>query len=288
MLRFIARYKTTAVGFLALVLPLVLLWYHGRYREDLTIYERTVMRFVSPAQNVMATAIGTVHTVWTDYVWVVGVQQENQQLRARNETLIGELQKRQELERENARLKALLKFKGERPDLVTVAARVVAKDVSPFHRILKIVISAGADHGARRYQPVVTERGVVGHIDKTVGQYAEVKLAVDAGSRISVNVEGTEIKGIVAGSGDRNTYQASFETAADAREIKPHAWLVTNGEDQRFPRGLRVGRLEETAPVHTEAGLRYTVTPAVNPSPLEQVLVVTSQVERIPSMEATP
>jgi rod shape-determining protein MreC len=288
MLRLIARYKTTVVGFLALVLPLVLLWYHGKFREEPTIYERTVVRFVSPAQQVMGGVIGSVATVWTDYIWLVGVQREAAELRETNEHLIGALQRREELERENARLKLLLKFKGERPDLVTVAARVVAKDVSPFHRILKIVISVGADHGVRRYAPVVTQRGVVGHIDKVVGRYAEVKLAVDSGSRLSVNVENTEIKGIAAGSGDKNTYLASFETSADGGDIPVGAWLVTNGEDQRYPRGLRVGKITEVPPQNEEVGLRYQVAPAVNPSRLEQVLVVTSQVERIPSMENDP
>lgn len=284
MLRLIARYKSTVVGFLTLVLPLVLLWYHGRVREEPTFYESAVMRFVSPAQAVTSTVIGAVSQVWVDYVWVVGVQQENRELRRRNDELIGELQKREELERESTRLKALLRFKGERPDLVTVAARVVAKDVSPFHRILKIKISAGADHGVRRYQPVVTQRGVVGHIDQTIGKYAEVKLAVDAGSRISVNVDGTEVKGIAAGRGDRNTYQAVFEASEEDRHVKAGSWLVTNGEDQRFPKGLRVGKIAEGEPMHEEAGLSYVVTPAVSPSRLEFVLVVTSQVERIPSM----
>ncbi len=285
MFRFIAQYKTTAVGFLTLVIPLVLLWYHGRQRPEPTIYERTLLRFTSPAQAVMSDVIGGVRTVWTDYVWVVGVQQENRELRKRNEDLIVEFQKREEFQRENRRLKELLKFKGERPDLITIAARVVAKDVSPFHRILKIKISAGANHGVRRYQPVITPRGVVGHIDKTVGEYAEVKLATDSGSRISVNIFGSEIKGVIAGSGDKNTYMASFETSDASRRIKADDLLVTNGEDERFPKGLRVGTIDPAAPLHEGSGMRYVVKPAVNPSGLEVVLVIVSQVERIPSMD---
>jgi len=283
--RFIAQYKTTAVGFLALVIPLVLLWYHGRQRVEPTVYERTLIRFTSPAQNVMGNAIGAVRTIWTDYIWVVGVQQENRELRLRNEELVGEFQKREELERENRRLKELLKFKGERPDLVTVAARVVAKDVSPFHRVLKIKISAGADHGVRRYQAVVTPRGVVGHIEKTVGEYAEVKLAADAGSRISVNILGRDTKGVVAGAGDRSTYLASFETSDTSRQAQANDLLVTNGEDERFPKGLHVGTIDSAPPLHEGSGLRYVVTPSVSAVALDFVLVVISQVERIPSMD---
>ena len=285
MFRFLSKQRATLVGFISLVLPLVLLWYHGRDRTDTTIYQRVLMRVTSPAQDVMGSVASGIRLVWSDYMWLVGVQEENRELRRKNEVMAGIVQDREQLKKENKRLKALLAYKGERPDLVTIAARVVAKDVSPFHRVLKIKMSAGSSHGVRRYQAVVTPSGVVGHVEKTLGDYAEVKLAVDAGSRISVNVEGKEIKGIVAGSGDRNTYVASFETVDPKRQIRPGDMLVTNGEDERFPKGLVVGYVHEAPPTPEESGLRYEVIPAVSFATLEEVLVVTSQVERIPTMD---
>ncbi len=285
MFRFISKQRATMVGFLSLVLPLVLLWHHSRERPDTTIYQRILMRVTSPAQYVMGTVATAFRTVWSDYTWLVGVQQENRELRRKNEVMAGVVQDREQLRKENKRLKTLLAYKGERPDLVTISARVVAKDVSPFHRVLKIKLSAGSGQGVRRYQAVVTPSGVVGHVEKTLGDYAEVKLAVDAGSRISVNVEGKEIKGLVAGSGDRNTYTASFETVDQKRQIRPGDMLVTNGEDERFPKGLVVGYVHQAPPTPEEAGLRYEVIPAVAFATLEEVLIITSQVERIPSME---
>ncbi len=286
MRRIFSRYRTTLVGFIVLVTPLVLLWYHGKRRDSTTIYERILMRMTSPAQTTMSDVIGAVHMVWTDYVWLVGVQDDNYDLLRRNEELETRLQKLDQLRKENRRLKTLLRFKGERHDLVTIAARVVAKDISPFHRVLKVKISAGTDHGVRRYQAVVSPvRAVVGHIEKTIGEYAEVKLSVDSGSRISVNVVDRDLKGIVSGSGDKNTYQASFETSDPDRQVRPGDLLVTNGEDERFPKGLIVGTVDKSEPTPEEGGLRYQVIPPINFGNLEYVLVVTSQVERIPNME---
>jgi rod shape-determining protein MreC len=282
------RYRQTLVGFVTLVAPLVLLWYHGRPRQEPTIYEKTVARFTGPAQNLMSNVIGTVRLIWGDYIWLVGVQQDSRELRTENEALRGQVQDREQLKKENQRLKKLLKFKGERPDLVTVAARVVAKDVSPFHRVLKVVLSAGAEHGVRRNQAVITPAGVVGHVERSVGRYAEVKLAVDTGSRISVNVADRDIKGIVAGAGDRNTYLASFETTDPRKGIQPGDMLVTNGEDERFPKGLVVGYVGSEAIRGEDSSRRYSVIPSVDLTALEFVLVVTSQVERIPSMEGNP
>ena len=284
MLRLLARYRTTMVGFMVLVAPLVLLWYHGKYREDTTVYERFLLRVTSPAQTSMSHVVGAVRSVWSDYIWLVTVQQQNQEIKRRNELLAGLVQDRTQLKKENRRLKALLKFKGDRPDLVTIAARVVAKDISPFHRVLKVTLSAGANDGARRYQAVITPAGVVGHIDKTIGSYAEVKLAVDSGARVSVNVADREIKGTVVGSGDKNTFEASFETSDPNRTVRAGDMLLTNGEDERFPKGLVVGYVHDAPPIQEEAGLRYVVIPAVNFGTLEHVLIVTSQVERIPTL----
>jgi len=287
MLRFLAKHRQTIVGFFVLILPLVSLWYHGLEHKEATVYQRTVMRMTSPAQNVMSDVIGAVVLVWTDYVWLVGVQEQNRVLRRQNEELRGVYQDRNQLRQENHRLKSLLSFKGERPDLETVTARVVAKDVSPYHRVLKIKISAGAKHGVRRYQHVITQAGVVGHIDKLAGEYAEVKLAVDSGARISVDVSDRDMKGTVLGAGDKNTYVASFITLTNERQVQPRDLLVTNGEDERFPKGLVVGYVDKALPRHEDGGHRYSVIPSVPFATLAEVLVVTSQIEQIPTLEDT-
>ena len=288
MFRFLARRRTTIVGFLMLTLPMLSLWYHGIDRADESVYERIVTRITSPAQHLMSNIIGVVATVWIDYTWLVGVQEENLRLREQHESYTGVVQDLEQLKKENRRLKSLLAFKGVRPDLVTIAARVVGKDVSSFHRVLKIKISAGSKDGVRRNQAVVTAAGVVGHIERTVGEYASVKLAVDAGSRIAVDVADRDIKGVVAGSGDKNTFVASFVTNDPKRKIGEGDMLVTNGEDERYPAGLVVGFIHGTLPRHEKAGMRYEVIPAVPFSTLSEVLVVTSQVERIPNMEDRP
>ncbi|HIA03648.1 MAG TPA: rod shape-determining protein MreC [Myxococcales bacterium] len=288
MFSFLGRHRAKIVGFLMLTLPLASLWYHGLSHKEDTVYERVLDRMTSPAQNFMSSVIGTVSTIWSDYVWLIGIQDENVRLRKQHETLSGLVQDREQLKKENRRLKALLAFKGEHPELVTVAARVVAKDVSPFHRVLKIKISAGANHGVRRNQPVVTSAGVVGHVDRTVGDYAVVKLAVDAGNHISVDVGERDIKGVVNGSGDKNTYLASFIASDPKRKIRPRDMLVTNGEDERFPRGLVVGYVGEAQPKQEESGRLYQVIPAVPFATLSEVLVVISSVERIPNMEDRP
>ena len=102
---FLGRYRAVLISFLTLVIPMVLLWYHGRPRVEPTIYEKTLLRFTTPAQAFMESIIGGVVGVWTDYVWLVSVQEENRDLRTVNQTLAGMVQDREQLKKENRRLK---------------------------------------------------------------------------------------------------------------------------------------------------------------------------------------
>ena len=111
---------------------------------------------------------------------------------------------------------------------------------------------------------------------------------MDAGNHISVDVGERDIKGVVNGSGDKNTYLASFIASDPKRKIRPRDMLVTNGEDERFPRGLVVGYVGEAQPKQEESGRLYQVIPAVPFATLSEVLVVISSVERIPNMEDRP
>ncbi|MBT9560300.1 MAG: rod shape-determining protein MreC [Myxococcales bacterium] len=278
-----ARYRRLTVLFLALVLPLVSLWYHSRPRPEPTLTERILMRFVNPAQSMMSSVVGTFSKVFVDYIWLVGVVEENRDLRRQNEVLAGMVQDRDQLRKENRRLKDFLRFKGERTDLESVTARVLAKDVSPFHRVLKVKISAGTTQGIERLQPVITPAGVVGHVEKVMGEYAEVKLTVDAGARVAVTIEGRDVKGSVVGSGDRNDYQAAFEVGDPNQEVKAGDMLVTSGEDERFPKGLVVGYVSDAPMRQDDIGVMFQVTPSVNFKTLEFVQIVTSHHEIAPS-----
>ncbi len=283
------RWRQTIVGFFCLVLPLVSLWYHGRARPEPTLIERFLMRLTSPAQHAMSGVVGSVTRVFTDYFWLVGVVEENRDLRRQNDVLAGLVQDRDQLKKENRRLKDLLRFKGERPDLQTVAAQVIAKDVSPYHRVLKVALSAGLDDGLERFQPVITPSGLVGHVERALGRYAEVKLAVDSDSRVAASVVGRDIKGTLVGAGDRGDFLAYFETLGESvapgeeqRPLRPGDRLVTSGEDERYPKGLAIGQIADGPPKQSDLGWVYPVIPSVNFRTLDLVQIVVDHIDTAP------
>ena len=268
------RYRTTAITFLVLTLPLFSLYFHGKRRAGNTPVETALLVMTSPVQAVAAEVMSTVEGVWSDYVWLVGLQEENDRLLREHEVLLGEALRAKKLLLENERLKKLLEFKKARTDIRTIAARVIGRDVSPYFRVVKVTLDTGTADDVQEGMPVITHEGVVGRISNTGAGWSDVMLAVDARSQINVTIAGKGVTGVLTGKGDRNEYGGKFSFLHRSQPVEKDDTVVTSGHDKVFPPGLEVGYV--ASDVERQDGLYYVydVTPAVNFSTLEEVLIV--------------
>lgn len=277
------RYRTTAITFLVLVLPLFSLYFHGKRRAGNSPIETGLLIVTSPVQAVAHDALGTVEDVWSDYVWLVGLSEENERLQREHEVLLGEALRAKKLLLENERLKKLLEFKKARTDVRTIAARVIGRDISPYFRVLKVTLDTGTTDHVTEGMPVITHEGVVGRISNTGAGWSDVMLAVDARSQINVTIAGKGVTGVLTGRGDRNEYGGKFSFLHKSQPVEKDDTVVTSGHDKVFPPGLEVGYI--ASDIEHQDGLYYVydVTPAVNFSTLEEVLIV---VDRSPDPTA--
>ena len=179
-----------------------------------------------------------------------------------------------ELGLENARLRALLDFKKARRDLRTVAAHVLAEDVSPFARVLRIHLDAGAEDGLREGMPVVAAEGLVGRVRQVSDGVGQVMLTVDARSSVNVKVAGKGVTGNLQGTGDEESYTARLTFLHKVDKLEVGDAVVTSGHDRVFPPGIEVGYIRSLE--ERQRGLYYElqVAPAVNFSTLDEVLIV--------------
>jgi rod shape-determining protein MreC len=197
------------------------------------------------------------------------------------------------LERENARLRELLK--GER----TVyeygpLARVVAPVGDQFTD--RVMINAGTEDGIEAQQPVVVgESTLVGRTTKVSKNTAEVMLLTDqlfhAGVRIIPPAQFDPASGelspaVTAGDvsyGEGlvgNNLEGYF--GVDYVDLSDRAekgdYVVTSGRaggrDLLFPPGLLVGTVESVSSQDIEQFKKIVVEPAANPDDLEEVRVI--------------
>ena len=201
---------------------------------------------------------------------------------AENEALRAEVARLQEEKtrligvlQENERLRRLVGFKRKRDDLELVPARVVARDVTPYFRVLKVSLQADAELEPR--MPVVVAEGVVGQIHRIYGRFADVIVVSDPRSRIDVLSQRTRARGVVEGLGHESDYLARVGYLSEKDEVRVGDVMVTSGMGGIFPRELVVGRIAEID--RAERGLfqEARVEPSVDFARLEEVFVVVSE-----------
>lgn len=281
MREFFQRHRTKIVTFGALMLPLFLLYVHGRHPRKTTVIEKGLMQVTGPAQAAAETMISGLSDVWSGYVALIDVKEENERLEEQVSVLTGEALRAKELEMENERLRELLKFKRARKDLQTISAHVIGKDVSPYARVVRVAIDVGEGDGVLEDMPVVSREGLVGRVSHIAGRYAEVMLVADARSSVSVKVAGKGVTGAMEGTGTGNDYTARLLFLHKAQPLEVNDTLVTSGHDKIFPAGIEVGYILSLDERQRDVYYEVEVAPAVNFSTLEEVMVVTGTVDAV-------
>jgi len=282
MREFLARHRRTIIAAIGLIVPLFLLYVHGRSPRKTTIVEKALMRITGPAQSAAQSMLSGISGLWSGYVALVGVESDNESLRKQIAEMSAETEKARNLETENERLRQELDFKTKRRDLRLVSAHVIGKDLSPYGRVLRVAVDAGETQGLAEGMPVISAMGLVGRILKVSGSYGEVLLTVDARSIVNVRVLDKGVIGTVTGTSSPYNYVARMSYLHRAEPLEVGDLLVTSGHDKLFPPGLHVGVIRSLEERQRDLEYELQVTPSVNFADLEVVQVVVSVEEAPP------
>ena len=157
-------------------------------------------------------------------------------------------------------------------------ARVIAADMSPYFRVLRLRLETEVDT-IEPEMPVVSAEGVVGRIERVDGKFCDVMLTIDPRSRIDILTQLNRSRGILTGSGDEKSYSGKIAYLLRRDEVEEGELVVTSGRAGTFPKELPVGKI--TAINTKSYGLyqEVTVEPVVDFSRLEEVYIITGIAE---------
>ncbi len=279
MENFFARYKNVLTLALVLLLEFVLLAVQVRPQlPGASVADQAGVRalrlgvhtVVTPPEKVLhASGLG-LRGLWSSYVDLVGIKEQNEQLQLENQQLQLEQASLAEDARQGQRLQELLAFRQNYVDS-TVPAQVVGASGSDLERILNL--DKGSEDGIAPKMPVLTPDGIVGRIREVGPHSSQVLLISDPTSATGVLVEETRTRGVLRG--DTVGHPEIVNLIPDDR-IKPGQLVLTSGGDQIFPRGLPVGVVDRIVPdVLNQPLVDVLLKPAANLQRLEEVLVVT-------------
>ncbi len=272
---FYKRYRDTFVVVLLLALPFFFLRATIRRPEDMNWLDQSLMRVAAPVQYAAAALGRGVSHLVGDYVYLVDVKRDNNELYHEVSRLRAETRELARVRAENKRLRSLLGLRDTVP-AETASALVIGKDTNAYFRVAHIVL----DHpgvAVRQNMPVVALDGAVGVIKRVVGDSATVQLVVDSGFGADVVVERTGARGFVRGIGDDSRYVVRVEYVGTDDGVEVGDLLVTSGKGCRFPAGIPVARVTEV--VKRDFGIYQSVEaePTVDFSRLDEVLIVLTE-----------
>ncbi|HET6612975.1 MAG TPA: rod shape-determining protein MreC [Kofleriaceae bacterium] len=255
-----------------LLLPLALLRAHLRGPEELSGLDRAVLRISAPLQAGVSWIVEGVGSVWNRYVWLVDVEEENEQLREANSRLRHQLAVAGRHVADTAKLERLLGLK-EHQVAEVVGARVIASSLSAHFRVTRIRLDRGQGQVAPG-MTVVSAEGLVGRIFHVYGDYADVLLTTDPQSSIDVLVPRTGGRGVLTGLGEDGAYACTIEYLEKKSAVIAGDTVVTSGLGSAFPAGLLVGHVASVKDKSYGLYQKVVVTPSIDFAALTRVLVL--------------
>lgn len=221
----------------------------------------------SEVQRGTMALIDGIRGMWTGYVALQQVQQENDALRVELQTLQVRLQQERAEAQRTDNLRQLLELR-ERANLDTVAAEVIAGAASPDFRT--VTIDKGSLEQLATDMAVISPAGVVGRVILPSRRAAKVQLLIDRNAAAGALIERTRVQGVVVGIGDG---MLRLQYVPGTADVRTGDLVVTSGIDGIYPKGFVIGTID-----HADRGVgayhEIVVRPAVDFSRLEEVLIV--------------
>lgn len=275
MLDLLLRHRRTILILVLVLHPLILiLGGQGSERAKSGVLGGSTFQAIGSVQNALHQSIGGIGDIWDKYIRLVDVNEENEELRREVARLNEERVRLLGVMQENSRLRSLLEYRESTPTLELEPARVIAKDITPYFRVVRLRLDAG-EGIARPNMPVVAPSGLVGQVATVNGRYCDVLLTVDSESRIDILAQRNRARGILIGNGREDDYTARISYLFGRDAVQVGDLVVTSGEGGRFPGELMVGTITEVLESDEDMLQEVVVQPAVDFSRLEEVYLVT-------------
>lgn len=277
MWNIIKEYRHYVLAVIIGILPLIALNAGNKKPSELYLLDRVVVQITAPVQSAIAWCISTGWSTLQDYLLLIEVRQNNEQLAQQNRRLLNEIASYREMVLENERLKKLVKFSNETPGRKTMA-RVIARDITPNFKSIRI--NKGSDHGVKRGMAAITHEGIVGRIIRVSSGYSDVLTLLDSSSAVDALVQRNRSRGIIEGTSRTNLAMKYLRRTDD---IRVGDVVISSGTGGLFPKGLVIGKVVEVKKETWGITQEVEVFPNVDFSKLEEVIVIKpSQIIGIP------
>jgi len=265
------KYQSIVVAAILLIASLTILSYSAVRLSETGFLRKIVLETAAPIEDAINISLKSLLDAWKRYLFLVGLEEENRQLRREKALLSEQLNRYREGYLEAIRLQKLLALKSGFP-YRTVAARVIDSNRTSLFKTL--LINKGTADGLRVGLAVLSDQGAVGRIIETSWHASRVLLMIDENSNIDALIQRSRAQGILQGAGAAG---GNLKYISRTEEVLTGDVVLSSGLAGVFPKGLLLGTV--TGVSRKEGGLfqKIDVAPAVDFGKLEEVMAVITE-----------
>ena len=265
------NYRTVIFVGAVIAAALILLSYSIKYDTGTGPVKKLILEVAAPIQKFFNASIDGVENAWMRYIRLVGLEEDNRNLKNKIAVIQSELILYKEGYLEAQRLRKLLSLQEEHQRSF-IAAGVIGKEQAALSKTLWI--NKGSAHGLAPGMPVLVSPGLIGRLTDVSWSSSKVLLLIDENSNVDVLIQRTRVQGIVRGAGSRGCLIRYISKIQDVREGD---LVVTSGMSNIFPKGLLVGKVSHVDRMDVGLFLQIRVVPFADFATLEEVMVLTDQ-----------
>jgi len=262
------RYRTPLLLALTLLLVFTVLSLSLKSSPALRKVQGLVVSMTAPGLEGLEYVGRSAKQLWLGYFYLIGVRRQNAELQRQLEEYKQREVLYQEAEQALTRLETLLDLKRQ-VALPVIGARVIAYDPSLWSR--SAIINQGKVQGVKEGLPVLAPEGIVGRIVGVYPEYSKVMLIVDRKSSADAMVQRTRIRGMLKGKGGN---RCSLEFVPKNADVQVGDLVLASGLVGLYPKGLVFGKVTAANKKNPGVFQEIEVSPNVDLSTLEEVLVV--------------
>ena len=187
------------------------------------------------------------------------------------------------IRKENARLKEQLAFV-DSINQKTISANIISRGADNLHTTL--IINKGSNHGIKKNMSVIsTQEGNIGVVGKVISVgyiTSQIMPIYNIDCSLSDRLQNTRDIGLISGNGSEDLpLSMKYIKKRVIGDLHFGDVIVTSGENGNYLKDIPIGTISKITVLDYDTSLDIEVTPVVNFSRLESVVVVSSSDAKI-------
>lgn len=224
--------------------------------------------------KVVSTPFSFIADLWDTYIGLVNTSRENEELTKQIDKLRVQCMSMNDLRTENKRFRAMLDFKEAHQEFSLIPASLLSQDITIIFKTA--IIDKGTISGFHTDMPILSPEGIVGKVVAVSPHTSQILLITDPNSAIPAIIESTRVKGIIKGRGGN---LLSLEYVRRTENVKIGDCVVTSGLLGMFPKGLKIGHVQEVKRDVNKIFSDIVVKPCVEMDKIEGIFGIDQNME---------